>query len=655
MMDATLKKQAYRKMLEIRLFEERIARLYAEGQIPGFVHLCTGQEATAVGACLALEENDYIVSNHRGHGHHIARGARPDRMMAELMGRETGYCRGRGGCLHLTAADVGSLGANGIVAAGTVIANGAALSAVLRGTNQVVLCFFGEGATNQGMFHEAVNLAAVWHLPVVFLCENNLYAEATPISQSMLVERVAVRAAAYGIPGVTVDGNDVKEVYRATAEAVARARAGEGPTLVECLTYRWRGHYEGDPETYRSREEVLEWQRRCPIERLRRELLAEGILSEEEDLALRQEIESALDRAVEFALKSPLPEPAELTADVFAPTPRSDESGPKGAARPLTGLAAIQEALREEMLRDPGVFLLGEDLKQAVFGVTSDLFAEFGPVRVRNTPVSESAIIGCAIGAAMTGLRPVAEIMFQDFLFACMDAIANQAAKLRYMTGGSFRLPLVIRSPGGSGFAAGAQHSQFLAATFLNIPGLKVVCPSTPADMKGLLKAAIRDDNPVLFLEHKALYYEGGDVPEGDFVIPLGVAEVKRPGRDVTVVAVSAMVPKVLALAEELAAEGIEVEVVDPRTLVPLDRETICASVRKTRRLVVVEEGPLTGGVGAEIVALVTAEVFDYLDAPPVRVAGPDVPVPFSPVLEDLVAPDAERIRAAVLTVLGRR
>lgn len=653
MLDRKQKKDAYRKMLEIRLFEERVAALYAEGRIPGFVHLCSGQEAIAVGAALALQPTDYIVSNHRGHGHHIARGAAFDRMLAELMGKQDGYCQGRGGCLHLTPTEVGSLGANGIVAAGTIIANGAALSAQLRGSDQVTLCFFGEGATGQGMFHEALNLAAVWKLPVIFLCENNRYAEATPYAQGIPVPAIADRAKAYGIPGITVDGNDVLTMYQTVEDALTRARRGEGPTLIEGLTYRWRGHYEGDPETYRTAEEVQTWHTRCPIERFKTVLTNEGLLTEEEDQHLRQTIRTALSKAETFALQSPFPPASGLEDDVFAPDTLTTAPFPQVNTHLITGLAAIQEALREEMRHDPSVFLMGEDMEQAVFGVTSDLFEEFGPERVRNSPISESALVGSAIGAALTGMRPVVEIMFQDFLFTCMDAIANQAAKIRYMTGGSYHVPLVIRSPGGSGFAAAAQHSQSVTASFLNIPGLKIVCPSTPADMKGLMKAAIRDNNPVLFLENKSLYYEGGEVPDEDYVIPLGLADIKRPGKDVTVVAILAMVPRVLTAAEDLIREGIDIEVIDPRTLVPLDKATIFTSLKKTNRLVIVEEGPLTGGVGAEIAALAASEALDYLDAPVIRVAAPNVPIPFSPPLEDQIAPDLDRIKIAIRQVVA--
>lgn len=654
-MEAAARRQLYRDLLTIRLFEEQVSGLYAAGDIPGFVHLAIGQEATAAGTAAAMAPGDQFASTHRGHGHHIARHADLGRMFAELMGREGGYCHGRGGCLHITAAETGSLGANGIVAANTLIAAGAGLSAHLLRTGGAVVCFIGEGATSQGMFHEALNLAALWRLPVVYLCENNLYAEATPWAASSPVPSVAERAAAYGIPGVRVDGNDVEAVRAAVATALDRARSGGGPSLVEALTYRWRGHYEGDPETYREKTEIARWRERCPVAGYRRRLVSEGVLDEAAAAGIRAEVEEAIAAAVAFARSSPFPDPAALARDVFAPGPAPETLRPAtGEPRLLTGLQALQEAMAEEMERDPRVFLMGEDQAQAVWGVTGDLFEAFGPERVRNTPISESAIVGAAVGAAMTGLRPVAEIMFQDFLTAGMDPLVNQAAKIRYMTGGQFTLPLVVRSPGGSGFSAGAQHSQWLAGLFLQVPGLKVVAPSNPADFKGLLKAAIREDNPVLFLEHKSLYYEGGEVPEGEHLVPLGVAAVPRPGTDVTVVALSAMVLRALRAAEELAAEGIEVEVVDPRTLAPLDMETILASVRKTGRLVVVEEGVSAGGFGAEVAARAAEEAIEYLDAPVRRLGAPPVPIPFSPVLENLVAPDEERIAAAVRQVLGR-
>jgi len=312
---------------------------------------------------------------------------------------------------------------------------------------------------------------------------------------------------------------------------------------------------------------------------------------------------------------------------------------------------AIREALREEMGRDERVFLLGEDIADPFGGpykVTLGLSTEFGTSRVRNTPITESAMIGCALGAALTGMRPVAELSYIDFTTCAMDQICNQAAKIRYMTGGQVTVPLVIRTEGGAGRASAAQHAQSLEAWFAHVPGLIVIMPSTPADAKGLLKSAIRCDDPVMFIEHKLLYNTKGPVPDGDVVVPIGKAEVKRHGTDVTVVATSRMVPEALAAAESLASAGIQVEVVDPRTLVPLDKQAILESVAKTGRLVIVHEAAKRNGFGAEIAALVAEEALDCLDAPIVRVAGMNLPLPFAPKLESHVIPDADRIVEAV-------
>lgn len=313
-------------------------------------------------------------------------------------------------------------------------------------------------------------------------------------------------------------------------------------------------------------------------------------------------------------------------------------------------LEAINAALREEMKRDPKVFILGEDVGifGGCFGVTKGLFEEFGPERVLDTPISETAIIGAAVGAAAAGLRPVPEIMFMDFMAVCLDEVLNQAAKMRYMFGGHAKVPMTLRTPCGGGLSAAAQHSQCLEAWFTHMPGVKVVMPSTPADAKGLLKSSIRDDNPVIFIEHKALYATSGPVPEGEYVIPLGKADIKREGKDVTVVATSMMVHKALAAAETLAAEGIELELIDPRTLSPLDKDTILKSVEKTGKLVVVHEAVKFGGFGGEIAAIVAEEAFDLLDAPIKRVAAPFAPIPFAPNLESAYIPSEESIIQAV-------
>jgi pyruvate dehydrogenase E1 component alpha subunit len=308
----------YRVMVRIRAFEERAYKDFTGGRIPGVLHLYTGEEAVATGACANLRPDDYITSTHRGHGHVIAKGAKTDRMMAELHGKKTGYCKGRGGSMHIADTDIGILGANGIVGGGIPIAGGAALSAQKRGTDQVCLCFFGDGASNTTRFHEGINLASIWKLPVVYVIENNLYGESTHVSYAMNIPNVADRACAYGIPGKIVDGNDVLAVYETVGEAVARARKGEGPTIVECKTYRWHGHYIGDPETYKPKEEVEEWKKKDPIPRFRKYLIENKILSEEGTNKIDLEMNEEIDQAVKFADESPFPEPEETLEDVYA-------------------------------------------------------------------------------------------------------------------------------------------------------------------------------------------------------------------------------------------------------------------------------------------------------------------------------------------------
>ncbi len=653
-LDTATLERLYTTMVRIRRFDERTAELFQAGLVKGTAHSYVGQEAVAAGACAALREDDYVVGNHRGHGHCIAKGARLDRMMAELMGRETGYCRGLGGSMHIAALDLNILGCNGIVAAGLPIGAGAALAARLRATDQVVVTFFGDGGANQGVVHEALNLAAVWKLPVVFLCENNQYALSTASARTTAGESIAARAAGYGVPGVRVDGNDVLAVHDAVRAAVARARAGQGPTLVEAVTYRWSGHsMRANLPQYRTEAEERAWMERDPIGRLETRLLEARLVSSSRLKGLREAVEAELDRAVAFAEASPEPTVELMEAAVAAPHVEAREPGPAGG-RELTVAQALNEALRQEMARDDRVFVMGEDvgLIGGIFGVTRGLRELFGDERVRDTPISEATFLGMGVGAAVAGLRPVIEVQIFDFVTLMMDQIVNQAAKFRFMLGGRPTVPLVIRGPQGGGVRLAAQHSQSLEAWFVHVPGLVVVAPSTPYDAKGLLIAAIRDDNPVVFLEHKTLYAQKGPVPEAPYAIPLGRADVKRPGTDVTVVATLAMVPRALAAADELAREGVSVEVIDPRTLAPLDEETILASVARTGRLVVAHEAVRRGGFGAEVAALVTEKAFDCLDAPVARVGARHVPMPYNDALERAVIPTAQDIAAAVRALL---
>src|SRR2546426_176740 len=555
----------YTTMVKIRRFDEKTVELFHAGLVKGTAHSYVGEEAVAAGACATLREGDYIVGTHRGHGHCIAKGARVDRMMAELMGRQDGYCRGLGGSMHIAALDLNILGCNGIVAAGVPIGTGAALASKLRKTDNVVIAFFGDGGANQGVVHEALNLAAVWALPIIFLCENNQYALSTAMTRTTAGESIAARAAAYAIPGVRVDGNDALAVYEAVGAAVARARRGEGPTLLEAVTYRWGGHsMRANLPEYRTKEEEREWMERDPIARLRNRLVDEKRATPMRLKELEESVELELDRAVEFAKASPEPTVELMESSVYAP------------------------------------------------------HAEIGEPATR-------------AGREIT-----------------MDQPVTRGRKSPFMPGGRPPVPLVIRGPQGGGIRLAAQHSQSLEAWFAHVPGLVVVAPATPYDAKGLLVSAIRDDNPVIFLEHKALNATKGAVPENHYAIPLGKADVKRAGTDVTVVATQAMVARALAAAAELEKEGVSVEVIAPRTLVPLDEATILGSIAKTGRLVIAHEAVKRGGWGAELAALVAERAIDGLDAPIVRVAARNVPMPYNDALERATIPTQQDIAAAI-------
>ncbi len=638
-------------MLRIRTFEEKAAELFKGGIIKGTAHSYAGQEAVAAGACLRLTKGDYIGSYHRGHGHCIAKGARVDRMMAELMGRTTGYCGGLGGSMHIADLSLNILGANGIVGATMPLGTGAALAAKLQGSGNIAVAFFGDGAANQGIFHESLNLASVWKLPMVFVCENNHYALNTAFSDTTAVPQIAQRAGSYGIPGRTIDGNDAVEVLTVMSEAVERARAGEGPSLIEAMTWRWGPHsMRANLREPRSDEAMQAWRARDPIILMDRRIEQENVSVREEAAAIRQAVKQELDAAIAFAESSPEPEIEVLQKAVYAPRVEIPEPV-NDATRQLTYTQALNEALMQEMTRDPSVFVMGEDVAETggIFQVTKGLVETFGRERVRDTPISEATFCGAGVGAAIAGMRPVVEVQIFDFVTLMMDMIVNQAAKFRFMNGGTRGVPIVIRGPQGGGIRLAAQHSQSLEAWFIHTPGLVVVAPSTPFDAKGLLISAIRDDNPVIFLEHKMLYLgQTGPVPEQPYAIPLGRADIKRAGTDVTIVATQAMVARALSAAVQLERQGISAEVIDPRTLRPLDEDTILSSVRKTNRLVVVHEACTTGGFGAEISALVTEKAFDWLDAPVARVGAFDVPMPFNDRLETFVIPTQERIIEAV-------
>jgi 2-oxoisovalerate dehydrogenase E1 component len=646
--------QLYRTMLIIRMVEERLAKSHQRGLIHGACHTYVGQEAIATGVCAHLSNEDAIFSTHRGHGHALAKGMEPGQLMAELFGRETGCSRGRGGSMHLFAPEIGMMGTSGIVGPCILQAAGAGYTSQLLNTGNVGVAFFGDGASNNGAFHEGLNMASIWKLPVLFVCENNQYATEVAFEYSAGNPSVAARGAAYGIASIEVDGNDVLAVEAAAREAVQRARSGGGPTLLECKTYRTRPHAEGMGDFgYRTREEVERWKTFCPIARLRERLLNEKLATAVEIEAVDQEVTALTEAAHQFAEGSAYPSAESATDHVYAATttaPVRDVPADSPTTRELTFMKATLEALTEEMARNPKIFVMGEGIgvRGGNFATTAGLFAIHGAARLRDTPICERGFVGLAGGAAMTGTRPVVDFMFADFVLDSVGEIINQIAKMQYMSSGRLKMPVLMRGCIGIGHAAATHHSGSYYSMYAHFPGLRVVVPSSPRDAKGLLKTALTCDDPVLFLEHRELMTVKGPVPEEEYFIDFGKAAVVREGSDVTVVALALMVHKTLQACETLSAEGISVELIDPRTVAPLDVDTIIQSVSKTGRLIIVDEDFAHCGIGAEIAAQLADRGFDDLDAPIRRLNGKASPTPYSPTLEAAVVPNTETIAQAI-------
>jgi 2-oxoisovalerate dehydrogenase E1 component len=645
----------YRAMQLIRVGEEELARCYARGLIHGACHTYVGQEAVAVGVCAHLQREDAVFSTHRGHGHALAKGLSPIELFAELFGRAIGCSRGRGGSMHLFAPEIGLMGTSGIVGPCILQAAGAGYAFKLMNTGRVAVAFFGDGAVNNGAFHEGLNLAAIWRLPVVFVCENNEYATEVPFQYAAANPDVASRGASYGVAGVCVDGNDVQAVAKAAGEAIERARASAGPTLLECKTYRTRPHAEGMGDyTYRTRDEVTAWRERCPIKRFRTDLLASGNATVAQLDSIDAEVSAEVTAACTAAENAPWPAGDDAVAHVFAHRPPAEsmsEPGPDaGIGREISLVAATLEALDQEMATNQCIFVLGEGIgrRGGNFGTTSGLFAKYGAERLCDTPICERGFVGLACGAAMTGARPVVDFMFADFLNDAFGELINQIAKMQYMSSGRLKMPMLLRGCIGIGHSAATHHSGNYYSIYSHIPGLRVVVPSTPYDAKGLFTHALRCDDPVLFLEPRELMSGRGPVPEGAYEIAFGRARLVKEGRQLTVVAVGAMVQRALAAAGQLAGEGRSVELIDPRTIAPLDTDTILTSVKKTGRLLIVDEAFAPCGVGAEVAAQVAATGFDSLDAPIRRLNGAFAPTPYSPTLEQAVIPSVAGIAEAM-------
>ncbi|MDP2062983.1 MAG: pyruvate dehydrogenase (acetyl-transferring) E1 component subunit alpha [Phaeovulum sp.] len=648
-----------RGMIRIRRFEAKCAELYTQEKIRGFLHLYDGEEAIAVGVMAALEPADRVVATYREHGHALARGISMEAALAEMMGRASGCAGGRGGSMHLFDAATNFHGGNAIVGGGLPLATGLALGDKMQGRSAVTVCFFGEGAAAEGEFHEALNLAALWSLPVLFVCENNSYAMGTALARSQAQTDIHLKAAAYGLASQVVDGMDVVAVEAAARAVLAAMHALPAPQFLECRTYRFRAHSMFDAELYRDKAEVAEWRGKGPIVRFQRWLLENGLIHQSEIDVIEAEAEAEIEAAAQAAEAAPLEPVEDLARHVMAearPAPPAPPATP-AAQLETTYREAVRDAITEAMLRDDKVFLMGEDVGAygGCYAVSKGLMAEFGPDRIRDTPLSESGFTGAGIGAAMAGMRPIVELMTVNFSLLALDQILNTAATLRHMSGGQFGVPLVIRMATGAGRQLAAQHSHSLEGWYAHIPGLRVLAPATLEDARGMLWTALQEPDPVLIFENVMLYNRAGKLAANAGAVEIDHAMVRRPGRDLAMIAYGGSLFKTLEAAEVLAKDGIEAEVIDLRSLRPLDDATIIASVTRTRRALVVDEGWRSGSLAAEISARIMEQAFWSLDAPVGRVCTAEVPIPYARHLEEAAIPQVAGIVAAARSMLGRR
>ncbi len=660
-LDAERQRALYRALLFPRLVEEKMLILLRQGRLSKWFS-GIGQEAIAVGVAAALRADDAILPMHRNLGVFTARGLDLLTLFRQLLGRDGGFTHGRDRTFHFGVLPHHIVGMISHLGAMLPVADGLALAYQLRGEPRVAATFTGEGATSEGDFHEAVNLAAVWKLPVIFVVENNQWGLSTPVTEQYACARLSDRAVGYGIAGETVDGNDVLAVLDAVSRAAERARRGDGPTLLEFVTFRMRGHEEASGTAYVPKHLFEEWAKKDPIAAFESRLLADGTLTADDRDDIRGAFKAHIDRLADQAFESPEPESTaeREMADVYAPVAKGLQPralrGPKGPPSQVSEkryIDAISDGLREAMRRDPEVLLLGQDIAEygGAYKVTAGFVEEFGRSRVRNTPIIESGALGAAMGLALEGFRPMVEMQFGDFITCGFNQVVNNLAKTHYRWGAG--VPVVVRVPVGGGTGAGPYHSQNPEAWFAHVAGLKVVAPATPSDAKGLLLAAFEDGNPVLFLEHKFLYRSAkGPVQDGYLTVPIGLASVARAGRDATIVTWGVGVAWALEAATAMAADGISIEVIDLRTLLPWDRERVLESVKKTSRAIVLHEAPTTGGFGGEIAAAIAEDAFAWLDAPVTRVGGLDMPVPFSKALEEIYSPKG-RLVGTIRNVLA--
>mgnify|MGYP001261026289 FL=1 len=632
-----IKKDLYIELLTPRLIEEKMLNLLRQGKISKWFS-GIGQEAISVGATNALKPNDTIFTMHRNLGVFTSRKIPLQNLIGQIIGTEQGFTQGRDRSFHFGVPEYNIIGMISHLAAMLPVANGVALGYKLKKQKRVALAFVGDGATSEGDFHEALNLAAVWQLPVIFLIENNGYGLSTPTSEQYLCKNLSDRAVGYGMKGMTIDGNNIESVYTTIKKIADDMRKNPAPVLIEAKTFRIRGHEEASGVKYVPKELIEKWKRKDPIKNFESTLADENIFSEEGFDVIRKSIKNKIEDDIEIALKTRLPSSSKSKelSDVYADYD-FQQIEPSESKKEIRYVDAIQESLHQSMKKDEKIIIMGQDIAEygGVFKITEGFVKEFGKSRVRNTPIIESGIIGACLGLSLEGFKPVVEMQFADFISCGFNQVINNLAKTHYRW--NHPVSVTLRMPTGGGVNAGPFHSQNLESIFMHIPGLKIIYPSSPYDAKGLLSSAINEPNPVLFFEHKFLYRTQKEmVPENLYNIEIGKGRLIHTGKDITIIAYGLSVIWINEIIQEVKNE-ISIELIDLRTLLPWDKDIVYESIKKTNKGMIVHEANQTGGVGAEIAASVNKDMFEYLDAPFQRFGSIDIPTPFNQNLEQNV------------------
>jgi 2-oxoisovalerate dehydrogenase E1 component len=645
-------KQLYLGLLRPRLIEEKMLILLRQNKISKWFS-GIGQEAVSVGLTMALNEDEYILPMHRNLGVFTSRNMPLEKLFAQWQGTAGGYTKGRDRSFHFGTNEHRIVGMISHLGPQNGVADGIALATRLKKERKVTAVFNGDGGTSEGDFHEAVNVAAVWDLPVLFIIENNGYGLSTPSAEQFRCERFADKGIGYGIEAVTIDGNNVLEVYD-TLHSLARSiRENPRPVLVECITFRMRGHEEASGTKYVPKQLMEEWAKKDPLENFERYLLSEKVIDAFFIDTARNKIKKEIEDGLEIAFREAGPEADTATElkDVFAPFAQQVISPVNAHRSEKRFIDAIRDGLWQSMEKFDNLVLMGQDIAEygGVFKITEGFVEKFGKARVRNTPLCESAIVGAGLGLSIKGMKSMVEMQFADFVTEGFNQIVNNLAKAHWRWGQC--ADVVVRMPTGAGTAAGPYHSQSNEAWFFHTPGLKIVYPSNPFDAKGLLCAAFEDPNPFLYFEHKFLYRSMTEtIPDEYYTVEVGKASLVQQGNDLSIITYGMGVH----WAKEVLAEmkDVSADLLDLRTLLPWDEHAVSATVKKTNRVLILHEDTFTGGIGAEISAWINENCFTYLDAPIMRVASLDTPVPFAPSLEKNFLPKG-RLKAKIEALLA--